>query len=347
MDATSYLLGKKAGGGSGTTDYDALTNKPSINGVALSGNKTSEDLGIEVPTIPEDLLHYKGHVSTVNDLPSTGQTSAPEVSPYKKLNGTGIYSFSEFMTPTQRALTEFNTLKSNYTYALGCIGRDNAENADGIVCTEFPEVIKGIYMDIPTNWLNVVLVRIEATLEKPAYIKYNGTASYHKRAVADYDNNTQTASSSKEFLTVTEPCWFTIGTSCQYKCLVGNLPSNLKIIEYKDTNKYYIYGNGITQYTLNVYPLIKTWTINNFNYTYDYELFKFNSTTYVPSLITTETTIQENDTYTVGDAYEIYRANAIPQWEHWTNITNYIGYDATKTQVLKNVEGTLTWVDET
>lgn len=32
-----------------TTDYDALVNKPSINGVELSGDKSTEDLGIEIP----------------------------------------------------------------------------------------------------------------------------------------------------------------------------------------------------------------------------------------------------------------------------------------------------------
>lgn len=34
-------------GGGGTTDYNDLTNKPTINGVSLSGNKTTSDLGIE------------------------------------------------------------------------------------------------------------------------------------------------------------------------------------------------------------------------------------------------------------------------------------------------------------
>lgn len=34
------------GGGGGTTDYSALSNKPTINNVELSGNKTSSDLGI-------------------------------------------------------------------------------------------------------------------------------------------------------------------------------------------------------------------------------------------------------------------------------------------------------------
>ena len=47
METTSYLLGKKAGGGSGgTTNYNELSNKPSINGIELSGNKSTSQLDI-------------------------------------------------------------------------------------------------------------------------------------------------------------------------------------------------------------------------------------------------------------------------------------------------------------
>lgn len=35
------------GGGGGTTDYNSLTNKPSINGVELEGNKTSDDIDVQ------------------------------------------------------------------------------------------------------------------------------------------------------------------------------------------------------------------------------------------------------------------------------------------------------------
>ena len=35
-----------SGGGGGTDNYNALSNKPQINGVTLSGNKTSESLNI-------------------------------------------------------------------------------------------------------------------------------------------------------------------------------------------------------------------------------------------------------------------------------------------------------------
>lgn len=52
MDIISYLLGKNSGGGGGgTTDYENLENKPSINGITLSGNLTSGDLGLPDITV--------------------------------------------------------------------------------------------------------------------------------------------------------------------------------------------------------------------------------------------------------------------------------------------------------
>lgn len=53
------------GGGSGTTDYVDLSNKPSINGVELNGNKTTSDLGISVPTKTSDLTNDSGFISSV------------------------------------------------------------------------------------------------------------------------------------------------------------------------------------------------------------------------------------------------------------------------------------------
>jgi hypothetical protein len=35
------------GGGGGTTDYNQLTNKPTLNGVELKGNLTSKDVDVE------------------------------------------------------------------------------------------------------------------------------------------------------------------------------------------------------------------------------------------------------------------------------------------------------------
>lgn len=45
------------GGGGGTTDYDDLDNKPSINGVTLSGDKTTSDLGLKFSDLEGVELH--------------------------------------------------------------------------------------------------------------------------------------------------------------------------------------------------------------------------------------------------------------------------------------------------
>lgn len=41
------LIKKLAGGGGGSSSYSDLSNKPKINNVTLSGNKSLSDLGIQ------------------------------------------------------------------------------------------------------------------------------------------------------------------------------------------------------------------------------------------------------------------------------------------------------------
>ena len=50
MAETKINSNQVRGGGGGTTNYDNLTNKPKVNGIVLSGNKTSADLGITTLT---------------------------------------------------------------------------------------------------------------------------------------------------------------------------------------------------------------------------------------------------------------------------------------------------------
>jgi hypothetical protein len=45
-DGQSFDVMDGSGGGGGTSDYNALSNKPQIGGVTLSGNKSLSDLGI-------------------------------------------------------------------------------------------------------------------------------------------------------------------------------------------------------------------------------------------------------------------------------------------------------------
>jgi hypothetical protein len=46
IDGTTIPLYAPEGGSGGTTDYNDLTNKPSIKGVTLTGNKSFTNLGL-------------------------------------------------------------------------------------------------------------------------------------------------------------------------------------------------------------------------------------------------------------------------------------------------------------
>lgn len=59
-----------SGGGGGTSDYTDLTNKPSINNVTLSGNKTTSDLNISY----NDLTN-KPTIPSITDCYQTGDTA--------------------------------------------------------------------------------------------------------------------------------------------------------------------------------------------------------------------------------------------------------------------------------
>jgi hypothetical protein len=80
------------GGGGGTSNYNQLTNKPSINGVTLTGNKTTSDLGIvgnaqadwsQTDSTADDYIKNKPTIPTVNDATLTIQK-----------NGTAVGTFS-------------------------------------------------------------------------------------------------------------------------------------------------------------------------------------------------------------------------------------------------------------
>ena len=62
---------------SGTSDYSDLSNKPSVNGVTLSGNKTTSDLGIVIPTKTSDLTNDSGFLTQHQSL-AAYRTSADQ-----------------------------------------------------------------------------------------------------------------------------------------------------------------------------------------------------------------------------------------------------------------------------
>ena len=59
------IQANKSGGGSGTSNYNDLENKPKINNVTLEGNKTSSELGL---TGDKDFTYIKSTPDSVWEI---------------------------------------------------------------------------------------------------------------------------------------------------------------------------------------------------------------------------------------------------------------------------------------
>ena len=87
--ALAKAVGGGGGGGGGTTDYSDLDNKPRINNVTLSGNKSASDLGLQAP--------ITGSTGDVGKYVKTKTVSGGVVTEYEleapldvQINGTSI-----------------------------------------------------------------------------------------------------------------------------------------------------------------------------------------------------------------------------------------------------------------
>lgn len=101
---------KNSGGGGGTSDYNDLTNKPAINGVEVSGNKTSADYKISAEVTQVD----HGTADTTFELPPNQYHTWGEVASLTLTLGSGTdgqangywFSFDSGDTATTLSLPE-------------------------------------------------------------------------------------------------------------------------------------------------------------------------------------------------------------------------------------------------
>lgn len=83
ISSSGVLRGVMRGSG-GTGNYEDLENLPQVNGVELKGNKTTEELGINIPTKTSDLNNDSGYVN-----------SSIVANPYDE---TSTYAVGEYVT---------------------------------------------------------------------------------------------------------------------------------------------------------------------------------------------------------------------------------------------------------
>lgn len=148
VDGTQTISSTASGG---TSDYSDLTNKPSINNVTLSGNKTTADLGIsEVPAITpsddgkflkalydsSDVNYEWGELPGVKEVPNvTGNDNGKVLT----AGGIGTYAWAELPSvdevPDITSADGGKFLRANYYNATG-----TSDYSWATLPTEIPQV---------------------------------------------------------------------------------------------------------------------------------------------------------------------------------------------------------------
>lgn len=312
----------------GVANIDISGKEDKANKVtSLDGNSTNAQYpGAKV--VYDELskrLKYKGHVNSKDDLPTAGQVGGEAIEPslsVSYLNGGNKSTVQKYYAKKQYFLSQF-TNGSNY----------------GVLSTDFPEIVDGVCLGFKP-FATTVFVHLNATGTKTAIIDYDSS----NKGVVDYDDGS--AWDKTKSTTITKSAWVALYRSPGYEGdFSGNFPNPIKFkIPSKDT---FVFADGTDSVDVNY----KSLTNNNFTYNSGYKLFEFPSDKDFKWVTTTPSDINENDVYTVGANYDLVRGNAAEQkWEPLAPKSDlyktYTGYDETKTQVLKNINGTLTWVEE-
>lgn len=355
FDLASYMLGKKSGGSGGTTDYSDLTNKPSINDVTLSGNKTSSDLGVQSVIDSNNKLS----ADLVDDTNATNKfVSASDKTTWnskqdalvsgtniKTINGSSVLGSGDIETE----VIQYSTLPTASIDNLGQIVQYTGTTDSTYTNGYFYECVSDGESTPTYSWENV-------NVQASSGGGYDGDLPVYK--IGDYTTNTQT---------------FNIDNAKVGRYLPVNGNVTYKYIA--NGTEGYFYGsnsNGIGEYGITIYKEYSKAEVNEnigvceFTYNKGYQYAKFIFLTIVKTATGVNFNqivsfpkylVAWNDSAQIRGAHTYYtlpQSSVVPTSDNqFTNKkyvddkpTTYTGYDATKTQVLKNVQGVLTWVDE-
>lgn len=344
---------------------------------SLDGNSTNAQYpGAKV--VYDELskrLKYKGHVNSKEDLPTAGQASGEVIEPsltltvsQKNALETGGYT-TEMRNDFCSAYDGWNYIAVRDQYA-------SIAYAAGGVVTHHPEIIDGVSFgkcksfDTGKN-IPIMILHVNASKAKPATFKQIRFPSGNYSTTVHYDDGTiesySVTQSSVISVKLEKPCWVTTRPplmpsdvdSSSYSYTSGSIYGSKTVGELR--YKHCPYSSIVVKTSEESFPRVdetgsQSIIMPNFTYNVDYKVLTFANQTSDSDdfqwITTTPSDINENDVYTVGANYDLVRGNAVEQkWEPLAPKSDlyktYTGYDETKTQVLKNINGTLTWVNET
>lgn len=383
------------GGGTGTTNYSDLTNKPKINNVELKGNKTLEDLGINIPdtdikavtfttsqivsmsplklNITEEqqkIFEDNNYVSFIIDATALGlpigivrrnaifddqitfivdeptflsDTAKVESSNYLF----GIYTIPEktflinsFETALKSdVLTKTNTTEftptEDYNPATKKYVDDNAASVAGVELTgEFSDGTLSVsLLNENGEQLSQASILVSGVAYNIASTQsYASTTFSFERDVLTQFGRIVNKNLDKEFVAyITDADDATFRFETHYETPSADSTGNTGTL----------YGIGVSAGYREKIKIFTT-TYNIVNGEYVFTSIAFNNNTSKVALEQNVITRANTEAYTPSADYH-------PSTKLYTDKTHYenmTGYDATKTQVLKNINGTLTWVNE-
>ena len=135
--AVAYTNKKTAGGGSGgTTDYNALTNKPQINGVELAGNQTAQDLKINYVVDLGEVTSGQQVTITEEQMQSFLSNNPPDVK--MTLDGREIY-IKRFAKTETDAYFSGSAISSSVIYSVTMSASGTSVIVNAQISQQLPE----------------------------------------------------------------------------------------------------------------------------------------------------------------------------------------------------------------
>jgi hypothetical protein len=172
----AYRLVDLAGGGGGSSDYADLTNKPQINGVTLSGDKSAAEIGLatpsQIPTKTSDLTNDSGFITSA---PEEVFWAMPGTTTYEQLNA--AYQAKKVVlcdiSGTVYRLTKRNAANSYEFSAVVGVLNDQYVNTFTVHNTTWGSPVAKKIPAVPED---VGAIAAPASPSAGQFLVYNGTA---------------------------------------------------------------------------------------------------------------------------------------------------------------------------
>lgn len=312
------------------TDIDALLASAEANtagAIAQGDNETlnlaknyAEDKIAEAMSNMslDGALVYKGHVNDVDALPNLGQPSGASIGSYQLSLGS---LYDKLITPTTSYHTIRNAITTYKSYFVALENQYTDSGSDGYmgvgVVTDYPEQVTIHFERTGSNYYTPVL-HVNYDENKPVYYVYHTRTSqgpyYKLDSATDKVKITENYALS-DYILITESMLLGLSSST-YHTSNTNTATHKVSIETNFTKLYMDTSNGYL-FTSSVYETVIS--PNNYYWNSGMILLTCPTTDYNDVIYQTNTTeASENDVYTVGTNYEIYRCNNRPAWEHWS-----------------------------